>query len=192
MCLNQEEVWTGAVYQGIDYGWRFEASTKGRLRNTKTKRVYAACCSNDGYLQSCISVYGKRISVHVHRCIAESFLSNPNGYEIVNHLDGNKHNNEVDNLEWCSRHDNYIHAVEMELINYDIPVRLGYYSGAGVYAGSWNGMSKLSEADVLYIRSVYIPKGKGERGNRKELAELFGVSPNLVSKIVSRAIWTHI
>lgn len=88
--------------------------------------------------------------------------------------------------------ENYFHAVDMELIDYDVPYRIGYLSHIGAYVGSSNGMSKLTEADVLYIRQNYIPKGKGQKCNRKEIAEMFGVSPNLISKIVSGSIWSHV
>lgn len=186
------EEWAGAVYQGIDYSWRFEVSTWGRLRNAKTKRVYSFGYGDGGYLQACISVNGKRINVHVHRCVAETYLPNVVNYEIVNHMDGCKQHNDVANLEWCTRRENYFHAVDLELIDYDVPYQLGYYSQMGVYSGSCNGMSKLSEADVLYIRSVYIPKGKGQKCNRQELAEQFGVSANLISKIIKGTIWTHV
>ena len=135
-----------------------------------------------GYLQACISINGKRLNVHVHRCVAETYLPNECGYEIVNHLDGCKQHNDVWNLEWCTRKENYFHAVDMELIDYDVPYRIGYLSHIGAYVGSSNGMSKLTEADVLYIRQNYIPKGKGQKCNRKEIAEMFGVSPNLISK----------
>ena len=53
-------------------------------------------------------------------------------------------------------------------------------------------MAKLTEDDVRYIREAYIPKAKGQKCNRKEIAEMFGVSPNLISKIVSGAVWTHV
>ena len=46
----------------------------------------------------------------LHRLVAEVFLPNPNNLEIVNHIDGNKHNDEVWNLEWCDRSYNQIHA----------------------------------------------------------------------------------
>lgn len=187
-----KEEWAGAVYQGLDYSWRFEVSTFGRLRNAKTKHVYSLCCSDSGYLQACVSVYGKRLNVHVHRCVAETYLVNAVGYEIVNHIDGCKQHNDVANLEWCTRKENYFHAVDLELIDYDIPYQLGYYSHMGVYSGSANGMSKLTESDVIYIRSVYVPRGKGQKCNRRELAEQFGVSANLISKIIKGEIWAHI
>ena len=66
-----------------------------------------------GYLQACVSVNGRRLNVHVHRCVAETFLPNECGYEIVNHMDGCKQHNDVWNLEWCTRKENYFHAVDM-------------------------------------------------------------------------------
>ncbi len=101
------EEWFGAIYQGVDYSWRFEVSTFGRLRNAKTKHVYSFGYGDGGYLQACVSVNGRRLNVHVHRCVAETFLPNECGYEIVNHMDGCKQHNDVWNLEWCTRKENY-------------------------------------------------------------------------------------
>lgn len=186
------EYWAGAWYGGVDYSWRFEVSTWGRLRNAKTKKIYILHEGNKGYLQICTSVHGKNKNIRVHRCVAETFIYNPNGYEIVNHIDGNKQNNRLDNLEWCSREYNYRHAVMMDLIDEDNSYQLGVNSQYGYYCGSDNGMSKLTEQDVLYIREHYIPKGKGRKCNRKELAHKFGVSVGLISRIMSYEIWTHI
>lgn len=186
------EQWCGAYYQGVYYGERFEVSTHGRLRNARTRHVYAFGYGAGGYLQACISIDGKCLNVRPHRCVAETLLPNPDGYEIVNHIDGCKQHNDVWNLEWCTRVGNYRHAVMMELIDPDVPAQLGRFSHLGVYAGSGNGMSKLTEDDVRMIRASYIPKGKGQKCNRQELAEIFGVTPNLISKIVSGAIWTHV
>ena len=188
----ETEVWAGAWYDGLDYGWRFEVSTFGRIRNAKTKRVYALHPGANGYLQICTSICGRNKNIRIHRCVAETFINNPDNYDIVNHLDGNKQNNRVDNLEWCSRKMNYAHALEMELIDADYPHYFGMGSQLGLYRGSHNGMEKLTEDDVIYIRSNYVPRGKGQKCNRKELAEYFGVSVGLISRIMKNEIWTHV
>ena len=86
----EQEVWAGAWYDGVDYSWRFEVSTWGRIRNAKTKRIYALHAGTNEYLQICTSVCGKNKNIRVHRCVAETFLPNPDGLEIVNHRDGTK------------------------------------------------------------------------------------------------------
>lgn len=58
---------------------------------------------------------GERHKVQVHRIIAETFTPNPNNLPCVNHIDGNKHNNHVENLEWVSYSENSKHALEMGL-----------------------------------------------------------------------------
>ncbi|MBQ8626170.1 MAG: NUMOD4 motif-containing HNH endonuclease [Agathobacter sp.] len=55
---------------------------------------------------------GKMKTFLVHRIVAAAFIPNPNGYKIVNHKDGNKHNNVVENLEFCTSRDNNRHARE--------------------------------------------------------------------------------
>lgn len=57
---------------------------------------------NVGYYQVIFRVGGKRKYIRVHRLVAETFIPNPNNFPMVNHKDGNKLNNRVDNLEWCT------------------------------------------------------------------------------------------
>lgn len=71
---------------------------------------------NSGYLGIYHNTLGNMM---IHRMVAETFLPNPNNYPCVNHKDGNKHNNNVENLEWCSYSQNTKHAIDTGLLKLD-------------------------------------------------------------------------
>lgn len=81
----------------------------GRLFNQKTKRWYKGTVRG-GYLSYDLTVDNKRHSKQAHRLVAETFIPNPDNLPIVNHKDGNKLNNSVDNLEWVTPTQNLNHA----------------------------------------------------------------------------------
>jgi len=90
---------------------RYEASNFGRVRNADTLHVLSPHITNSGYERL---VFGRlpdrKVSWdHVHRLVAKAFLGDPTGLE-VNHLDGIKTNNRLDNLEICTRSENRKHA----------------------------------------------------------------------------------
>lgn len=64
----------------------------------------------NGYVYQMLYKNGKEKLLRVHRLVAMAFLPNPNNLPQVNHKDGNKQNNSVDNLEWCEQSDNMKHA----------------------------------------------------------------------------------
>ena len=69
----------------------------------------------NGYLQVQLSKNKIREKKYVHRLVAEIFLTNDENLSDVNHIDGNKENNSVENLEWCSHKENQIHMVKIGL-----------------------------------------------------------------------------
>lgn len=81
-------------------------SNTGKVRSLLLDREIKPFISNRGYLRVPLCKDGKIKNAHVHRLVAEAFIPNPNGYDTVDHIDGNKLNNNADNLQWLSRGDN--------------------------------------------------------------------------------------
>lgn len=80
-------------------------------------RVLRATVSKDGYEAVQLTKDSKPYTFKVHRLVARAFLHNPDNLPEVNHRDGNKTNNTVSNLEWCTRSHNIKHAFERGLID---------------------------------------------------------------------------
>ena len=92
----------------------YEVSNIGQIRKTSTKRVKMPEISKSGYptIRLSIGKAGSGIHQNIHRLVAEAFLPNPGNLPCVNHIDGDKTNNHVDNLEWCSYSHNNRHAYD--------------------------------------------------------------------------------
>lgn len=86
---------------------RWGTLTKTRIRG----RIRRTNISNSGYSYLPLSKNGNDYCAKIHRLVAEAFIPNPYNYPEVNHKDGNKQNNIVSNLEWCTHSMNHIHAV---------------------------------------------------------------------------------
>ena len=89
---------------------------KGEIKNLKTKRILKFTISHNGYFKTNVMINGKITTIFPHRLVAQAFIPNPNNLPCVNHKDGNKQNNCVDNLEWCSYSENMKHAVKNGLL----------------------------------------------------------------------------
>lgn len=141
----------------------YECSNTGFIRNIKTKRVLKSFNINSGYL--CIQLYNKGYSKRylVHRVIASTWVPNPNTYSEVNHLDGNKHNNAVSNLEWCTSSDNKQHAWKLGLYtpNYGSRGKKlgGQRKGTSKYLGvCWDANRQKWHACVIWNKKAYRQK----------------------------------
>ena len=110
-----KEVWKGVIYQGTDYSEFYEVSSLGNFRNAKTKRQVKTHANHQGYLYyvGSLGKRGLRKGFKIHRCVAETFIANPNNCSDINHIDGNKVNNIVSNLEWCTHQENIQHCVDV-------------------------------------------------------------------------------
>lgn len=118
---------------------------------------------------------GDKPKIHsVHRLVAELFIENPSNKPQVNHIDGNRANNTVTNLEWCTQSENQIHA---------------FATGLQMSRkGEAHHNSRLSAEEVLQIKELL----ESREYSGPEIAEAFGVQQQLISKINKGHRWSHI
>ena len=88
----------------------YKINENGEIYNIKTKKYLQGTVRN-GYRAVKLTIDGIKKDYLVHRLVAQTFLDNPNNFLVVNHKDGNKLNNNVNNLEWVTQSDNIIHAI---------------------------------------------------------------------------------
>lgn len=93
-----------------------EVSSEGRIRsNMRDGRILKLQADNKGYLRVRVTIHREKRQYKIHRAVAGAFLPNPHGLPQVNHIDGDKTNNCVSNLEWVSNDDNAHHAMKAGL-----------------------------------------------------------------------------
>lgn len=141
-------------YEGL-----YEVSNMGRVKSLHTSQGIILKQYTDyyKYMKVTLNKNGTHKTKLVHRLVAITFIRNPNNYEVVNHKDGNKKNNTVDNLEWCTRSYNTKHA---------------YHNG-------------LMNADAKK-RSVILYKRYGEYKSITEAAKSLGVARNALSNAIHK------
>ena len=99
------------------FGSRYQISNLGRVYSTITDRFKAIKHKSNGYKAVDLSLNGKHYIHHIHRLVAIAFIPNPHNKPAVNHIDGDKSNNTVTNLEWVTASENMTHAAKTGLLN---------------------------------------------------------------------------
>lgn len=109
---NDGEEWRSIIDANAEY----EVSNFGRVR-VKKGGIWVECAPHMdrryGYIYASIKLGNKFYMRAVHRLVAEAFIEKPQSKNEVNHIDGNKQNNNASNLEWCTRSENMLHAREV-------------------------------------------------------------------------------
>jgi len=125
-----------------------------------------------GYYYVHLSIYGKSKTMRIHRLVAETYILNPMNYPVINHKDGNKLNNNVSNLEWCTVKENTNHAINF----------LG-----NSRTGEHNPNAKLNKQDVDWIRKNYVPRDK--KLGRSSICEKYNLSKAQFRRIIKNLSW---
>lgn len=143
----------------------------GVVFNVRTGRRLAPDVSNRGYLRITVCKDNRPKKFTIHRLVAELFIPNPHGYKTVNHINGDKSDNSIDNLEWMSQEQNQEHARLTGLCP----------------KGELNGMSKYSE-QLIHRVCELIQAGKV----RNEVLAATGITKSSFDDIRRRKTWRHV
>lgn len=165
------------------FGWEaaipnhkgFKATLDGQIIGKRGK-LMVGHVDRCGYREVLFSENGKTNQYRVHRLIAETFIPNPMNLPCVNHKDGNKLNNSVDNLEWCTHAENTLHAYRTGLEQ--------------KVCGEQHHAHKLTEDAVRYIRKVYIKRDRDFGATA--LANLFKVDRTTIQDVIKGKTWREV
>jgi hypothetical protein len=156
------------IWKDIEGHPGYRVSSFGRVWSDKAGRVLKATVYKRGYPG--VTLNGK--NRYVHQLVAQAFFSNPDNKKTVNHKDGDKTNNHVDNLEWATYTENCLHAVRV--------------LGAKGAHGATHPRAKLNDDQVREIRALQglVPY--------HEVMRRFNVSRGTVYGIWTRSKWKHV
>ncbi|AZA49777.1 hypothetical protein EG346_17025 [Chryseobacterium carnipullorum] len=179
-----EEIWKDVQ----EFENNYQISNFGRLRSIARKinssiqpcgyrinkpRIILPQDNGKGYQQYYVKFNNVRVMKYAHRLVAKYFLDNPYGKLEVNHIDGNKANNHVSNLEWNTLQENRDHAVNTNLMR----------------KGERSYQAKLSEKNVLAIRRLFRINPKF---NKCQIAKKLNVRDTTIHKIINNQRWKHL
>ena len=142
---------------------RYRTSMLKNQKQTKINERILRGNVRKGYVSVVLSKQGFSKGFNVHRLVATAFIPNNEGGHYINHIDGNKQNNIVSNLEWCTCSENAKHAYQTGLKKPSTKKKLKLYE-----------VNEIRESKGVY---------------QKDLAKKYGVSQQTISKIINRERW---
>lgn len=155
-------------YEGL-----YQVSTHGNVYSVRSNKVLRPGGSGDGYSTIALCVNKKCSSKKIHRLVMLTFIG-PSNLQ-VNHIDGNKLNNCLNNLEYCTQRDNIKHA-------HILGLRDNCYK-----KGSSNSQAKLTEQDIPIIRQLLV-----DGVSKTEIARTYHVDRKVIYNIQHKKRWRHV
>lgn len=169
-----QEIWKDVVgYEGL-----YKVSNLGNVMsfqpNCRNRNQYLTPFNNGGYFRVTFTVKRKRTNHLVHRLVADAFIPNPENKEAVNHIDGCKTNNHVDNLEWVTKSENTRHAIRIGLRPSSTPKtrlkgsknplskKVYQYEKEGPFVKEWSCAGDAAEA-LGFTKDYILRCCRGER-----------------------------
>jgi len=140
--------------------------------NTLTGKKLKGGLSARGYPQCTLANHLGAKCFLIHRSVAEAFIPNSENKPCVNHIDGIKTNNNVDNLEWCTHKENMKHAYDLKLRN---------------QKGSDCNFAILTDEQVLQIKDLLTQNRK-----QRDIAKMYNVHESTISDIKTGRSWSHL
>jgi hypothetical protein len=162
-----QEEWADVVgYEG-----RYQVSNTGSVRKINGTMVGQWFSR---YMQ--VRLSNPRKVVAVHRLVAESFIPNPAGKPVVNHIDFNPTNNTAENLEWCTQGENVEHSRRAGRVRSDHTKNVR------------PAVAKLTSEQARYIRQIY----QEGRATYAEIAEEYNISKRAVGRVIFRETYANV
>ena len=164
----------------------YEVSNLGNIRSWNCNNIFkkrkspiikSQILNNSGYFYVILYKKNKGTHKYVHRIVLESFIKNSDNKTEVNHIDGNKLNNNLNNLEWSSSSENKQHAIKLGLFHPELIDT----------KGSKNGRAKLTEEKVLYIKRFL----NEDILTQKQIGILFNISSSSIWHIFNNKTWVN-
>lgn len=173
--LSLEDI-EGEVWLPI-HGWEglYEISNMGRVKSFKRKivKILKQEVQKYDYLQTQFIKLGITTRQKVHRVVAITFIPNPENKPQVNHINGIKHDNRVENLEWCTAHENMVHAFTIGLKR------------------NLSGVNSIrSNLSIENINEIF--KLREENQTYSKIGAKFNLTKGAIYRILKKKSWQHI
>lgn len=144
------------IFREIDGFPDYEVSNLGRVCSFKGKypKILKPRKNPKGYLTTILYTGGKGITKRVHRLVAEAFVPNPENKPEVNHIDENKLNNVVDNLEWSTRKENMNHGTGIRRRAEARSKAVVQYTTDGVFMAEYSSLAEAERVTGIFQSNI--------------------------------------